>query len=345
MKKSGLFDEYKKVGESPDMAVRAKNWGTAIGLQQVDGLTPSEYLISTAHENIQGKITIVEVKERINSYYETVEGKSQPSGTQEADKVAAHISELLNDPSFDFIPTTLCAIHDRLFHDVFPEWAGNIRKVNITKEEEILNGKTVGYGTAALIMNSLGKKFDTEAAFNYKGLRKKEKVSNIEKFISGIWQIHPFREGNTRTIAVFTIKYLRSLGFDANNDMFERHSKYFRNALVRANYNDFQNNVYATMEYLDKFFGNLLLGENNKLDNDDLVVVPGKNNQKTTRKQPENNQKVLDILTNNPYVSRRQISQKLGFSDEQAKGILNKLKKQNIIRRIGPDKGGYWETI
>ena len=267
------FDEYKKVSE-PNKQERAKNWGIAIGLQQVDGLTPSKYLVELAKENIEGKISLEKVHENLDRYYKTPEGKALGPDKHEADRVSAHITDLLRDPSFDFIPTTLCAIHNKLFYDVYPEWAGNIRKTNITKPEEILNGNTIGYGDKFLILDALRKKFDAESAFDYSGLDTREKIEHIAKFISGLWQTHPFREGNTRTIAVFTIKYLRSQGFEAGNEMFDKHSKYFRNALVRANYQNLATNVPYTMEYLNRFFGNLLLGENNRLDNADLQLSP-----------------------------------------------------------------------
>ena len=279
------FEEYKKAGE-PDKVEKAKNWGIAIGLQQVDGLTPSKYLIETAKENIEGKISIKEVKERIDTYYKTREGVSLGPDKKEADKVSVHISELLADPSFTFAPTMLCAIHDKLFYDVFPDIAGKIRNYNITKKESVLNGDTVRYGMAEIIMRTLEYDFDREKTFDYQGLSKRDKVEHIAKFISNIWQTHPFCEGNTRTIAVFAIKYLRTVGFDANNELFEQNSKYFRNALVRANYQNLDKDIPHTMEYLNRFFGNLLLGQNNRLDNADLQLSPEKITEKTTQKTP-----------------------------------------------------------
>lgn len=268
------FEEYKKLGE-PEKAEKSEIWQAAIGLQQVDGLTPSEYLIDTARENIEGYITIEEVKARLNSYY-----KAKPSlndkGTEEADKVSAHIAEILSENTFVFSPAELTAIHKRLFDGIF-KFAGKFRDYNISKEEWVLNGNTVLYAGANSIQSSLNYDFLQEKSFSYKGLNKRQKVEHIADFISGIWQIHPFGEGNTRTTAVFAIKYLRSLGFKVTNDLFAENSWYFRNALVRANYNDYNIDVFSTQEYLMLFFGNLLLDEHNELRNRDMLLKPENN--------------------------------------------------------------------
>ena len=89
-----------------------------------------------------------------------------------------------------------------------------------------------------------------------------------------MWQIHAFGEGNTRTTAVFTIQYLRSLGFDVDNDQFARHSWYFRNALVRANYHNIAKGIDYSPIYLERFFRNLLLGEQWDLRNRYLHIHP-----------------------------------------------------------------------
>lgn len=267
------FEEYKKLGE-PEKAEKSEIWQAAIGLQQVDGLTPSEYLINTARENIEGYITIEEVKARLNSYY-----KAKPSlndeDTEEADKVSAHIAEILSENTFVFSPAELTTIHKRLFDGIF-KFAGKFRDYNISKEEWVLNGKTVLYAGANSIQSTLNYDFLQEKSFSYKGLNKRQKVEHIADFLSGIWQIHPFGEGNTRTTAVFAIKYLRSLGFKLTNDLFAENSWYFRNALVRANYNDYNSDVFSTQEYLMLFFGNLLLDEHNELRNRDMLIKPEK---------------------------------------------------------------------
>ena len=265
------FDDYKRLGE-PEKAEKSEIWQTAIGLQQVDGLTPSDYLIETAKQNIEGEITIYEVQERLDGYYKEKPVRNASDRTEEADKVSARIAEILSEKAFSFSPIEYITIHKRLFMGIY-RLAGHIRDYNISKSEWVLGGETVYYASAYSIRETLGYDFEQEKSFVYKGLSKTQIVEQIAKFVSGLWQIHAFGEGNTRTTAVFTIKYLRFFGFAVTNNLFADHSWYFRNALVRANYNDYKNNIYSTYEYLNRFFGNLLLGESNPLKNRDLRVL------------------------------------------------------------------------
>jgi len=271
------FDEYKRLGE-PAKQEKAENWQVAIGLQQVDGLKTSEYLIELAKKNIEGELSIDEVKESLRSYYEAKpEMKGGAERMNEADKVSAHIAELLSEKTFIFSPAEYIGIHKRLFEGVF-DHAGMTRGYNITKNEWALGGGTVHYAGAAILANALDYDFDKEKKFSYMGLSKKQMVEHIAEFTAGIWQIHPFCEGNTRATAVFVIKYLRALGFQGvSNDPFAEHSWYFRNALVRAAATNVLEGVYPDRIHLDRFFGNLLLGEKNSLKNRDLHVHAGKN--------------------------------------------------------------------
>lgn len=267
------FNEYIRQIE-PDKKEKGIIWQTAIGLQQVDGLKTSEYLIETAKLNIEGDITFDEVKNRIDAYYKTQPSKptNTDDRTEEADKVSARIAEILSEKTFSFTPIEYIAIHRRLFSGIY-KFAGKIRDYNITKSEWVLNGETVLYAGADNIKAILEYDFEQEKKFNYKGLSKQQIVEHIAHFVAYLWQIHVFGEGNTRTTAVFLIKYLRKLGFEnASNDMFAEHSWYFRNALVRANYNDFTNNVYATTEYLNRFFENLFFNGNHVLKNRELHI-------------------------------------------------------------------------
>ncbi|MDR0305625.1 MAG: Fic family protein [Chitinispirillales bacterium] len=265
------FDEYERLGE-PGKLEKSETWKAAIGLQGADGLKPSQYLIETAKKNIEGDVTFDEVKELLQNYYKANPEKAgKPDRIEEADKVSAHIAEILSEKTFTFSPAEYITIHKRLFTDIY-DFAGKIRDYNISKAEWVLNGETVYYASADSIQATLDYDFLQEKAFNYKGLSKEQSVQRIAKFVSDLWQIHPFGEGNTRTTAVFAIKYLRILGFTAANDLFTEKSWYFRNALVRANYNDYKNGIYSTMEYLYRFFGNLLLGEKNILKSRDLRI-------------------------------------------------------------------------
>ena len=221
-------------------------WKTAIGLQDVDGLKPSEYLIETANKNIAGEIDISQAQDLVSSYYESKsQANSSDARTEEADKVAARIAKLLQENGFSLSPQVLCGIHGQLFAGIYNH-AGAFRKMNISKKEWVLDGATVIYGNAADISKTLDYDIAPERDFNYAGLDQGEVVSHLARFVANLWQVHPFAEGNTRTVAVFFIKYLRSLGFAVENDLFEENSWYFRNALVRANFNDLQNGVHET---------------------------------------------------------------------------------------------------
>ena len=321
------FEEYKKQTE-PEKYKKAENWGNAIG-----------------------KISIDEANEQIARYY-----KQNPAQTlkehdeKEADEVSARIAKLLSTHAFTFSPAELIGIHKELFQGILDDKiAGKIRTYDIVKEEEILNGGTVLYGRATTITDMLNYDFKTEKEFDYNGLSKKEIVEHLVKFISGIWQIHPFAEGNTRTTAVFTIKYLYTLGFETNNDLFEQHSKYFRNALVRANYQNLDKGIPYTMTYLNKFFDNLLLDEENALDNREMQIWDDseKSSEKSSEKNTLNStkSKILKEIKANPIISAKQLADILGITSRAVEKNLAQLRESNTIRRIGPDKGGHWEII
>lgn len=260
------LNEYIKLGE-PKPEEKTVAWQTAIGLQAVDGLTTSEYLLETAKENIEGKITIKEANARISNYYEERSDRHAiETGTKEADIVAGRITALLAEKAFSFTPAAWMSIHRYLFKDVFMH-AGEIRTYNISKNEWVLNGKSVFYASYDSIPMTMEYVFKTEKAFFYQNLSRNEIIKHLAQFTCDIWQIHPFGEGNTRSTAVFIIKYLNSLGYFIGHECFDKNSWYFRNALVRANYNDFQNDIYATTIYLEKFFENLLFGGKNELKN------------------------------------------------------------------------------
>ena len=265
------FKEYLKESE-PDKKKKVYAWRTAIGLQDVDGLKPSQYLIETATRNIEGYITIEEALDRINTYYEEKEVHSPESErTEEADKVASRIAQLLSETAFSFTPQEYISIHRKLFQGIYPH-AGKIREYNITKKEWVLDGDTILYGSASELEATLEYDFSREREFSYKGLTMEEIIHHLAVFISRLWQIHIFGEGNTRTTAVFFIKYLRTLGFTVTNESFAEHSWYFRNALVRANYTNLPKGIHETTEYLELFLKNLLLNENYPLSNRDLRI-------------------------------------------------------------------------
>lgn len=273
------FKEYLRESE-PDKVYKGYAWSTAIGLQAVDGLKPSKYLIEIAIQNIEGKITMKEAQNLIDSYYEErpmhlMEGER----TEEADKVSSRIAEILSETAFSFSPNEYISIHRKLFQGIY-EHAGKIRDYNITKKEWILDGETVMYGSASELMATLEYDFSQERNYSYRGLSMDEIIHHLAVFISRLWQIHIFGEGNTRTTAVFFIKYLRTLGFSATNDIFAENAWYFRNALVRANYTNLQKGIHETTEYLETFLRNLLLNEKNELHNRDLHIGETLNKEK-----------------------------------------------------------------
>lgn len=265
------FKEYLKVSE-PDRAGKGYAWSTAIGLQAVDGLRPSNYLVDIAIQNIECKITIKEAQTLIDTYYrERSEPLSEDARVEEADKVSSRIAEILSEPAFSFSPNEYIAIHRKLFKGIYKH-AGKIRDYNITKKEWVLDGATVMYGTASELRATLEYDLKQEKDFSYKGLSMDEIIHHLAVFVSRLWQIHIFAEGNTRTTAVFFIKYLRTLGFSATNNIFAEHAWYFRNALVRANYTNLAKGVHETTEYLEVFLRNLLLNEKNELRNRNLHI-------------------------------------------------------------------------
>ena len=262
------FEEYIRQGEASQYE-KVQAWKTAIGLQAVDGLTPSAYLIDLAKKNIEGQMSLQALHTLLENYYESY--PHHEDRTAEADIVSLRISELLLEKSFSFTPNEYLSIHRQLFTDIYPH-AGNIRDYNITKKEWILDGDTVTYGSVSELGATLLYDIEQEKTFSYANIDMSETIRHLATFVARLWQIHVFGEGNTRTTAVFFIKYLRTLGFTVTNDMFADHAWYFRNALVRANYQNLKLGVYRTTEYLERFLRNLLLDEDHVLSNRNMHI-------------------------------------------------------------------------
>lgn len=285
------FEEYIRQSE-PHKREKGYAWQTAIGLQAVDGLKTSDYLLQTARQHIEGDITIEEAKKLVDSYYQSKSVRTNVEDrTEEADKVSARIAEILS-----------------------------------------------------------------EKTFSYQNLPLTEAINHIAQFVSGLWQIHAFGEGNTRTTAVFTIKYLRTFGFDINNDAFARHSWYFRNALVRANYNNIQQGIFSTTEYLERFFRNLLLGENNDLRNRQLLIgTQSSDDFQSAKKEVLKSQigtldctleeiAVVQYLKENPAATQKEIAAHIGKSERTVKRMTVDLSSRGVIQRRGGRRNGYWEV-
>ncbi len=266
--------KYEKIGETEDSKQRQLNWNIAFGLQAVDNLTPSKYMVDLATENIIGKKSYEIVEEEVKKYYENTDKAKVNKNEKQADEVSVRIVKILNDKAFTFNYLTLKQYHKKLFENIDigidEKYIGEFRNYNITKKEPILNGETVQYADYSMIEETL--KFDFEEESNQKYIEKteREKIERICTFTAHIWQVHPFGEGNTRTTALFIQKYLNSKGFNVNNELFKDNSLYFRNALVRANYSNIAKGIEEDKKYLVLFFENLLFNKNNRLDNSEM---------------------------------------------------------------------------
>ena len=337
----------------------------AIGLQQVDGLTTSDYLVDTAKQHIDGEITIVEAKALIDSYYKSASTRHEMENdrTEEADKVSARIAELLSEKTFNFSPTQLTSIHRRLFDGIY-KLAGRIRDYNITKKEWVLNGATIYYADYTTISETLEYDMRAEREFSYAGLPVDEAIRHLVRFCANLWQIHAFCEGNTRTTAVFMIKYLRTLGFEVINDMFAQNSWYFRNALVRANYSNLQKGITETTIYLERFFRSMLLGEEYSFRNRELHIdwKEGETNDDVQSAKGAVQSAnfalnlpvkckfctleeiaVLRVVQTNPTATQKQMAATIGKSERTVKSITVSLQEKGILRRVGGKRDGRWE--
>ena len=348
------LNEYIKEGE-PNRVEKSKSWKTAIGLQDVDGLKTSSYLLGTAKEHIEGKIDIKTAKKRIESYYEERKNRERiEEDTKEADIVSTRIAELLGERTFNFSPIELKNIHKRLFADIFNH-AGKYRDYNITKKEWVLNGETVLYASYNSIAETLSYDFTQEKNYSYDKLSSSDAIKHIAKFTADMWQIHPFCEGNTRTTAVFIIKYLKTFGFNVNNEIFAENSRYFRNALVRANYNDLQNGITSTNEYLEYFFENLLINAEHELKNRYLHINYKNITNNGTQSASNNDSKcknctleeiaIIKELKNNPYITQEELAKKIGKSVRTIKNRTVEMQDKGLIKRNNGKRDGSWQVL
>ena len=320
------FDEYIRQGESQKRE-RADAWRVAIGLQAVDGLKTSEYLQETARRNIEGEITIDEARELVKQYYiKKTSHDKDDEDKEEADRVSSNISKLLQTDAFTYSVAGLAAIHRAIFEGVFKH-AGRFRDYDISKKEWVLRNDTVLYGRWQDLRMTVEYDLEQERQFDYTALNNDQMIEHLAKFVAGLWQIHPFGEGNTRTTAIFTIKYLRSLGFSVNNDMFERHSWYFRNALVRANYRNVRKGINAEPLFLIRFFRNLLLGETNELKNRYMMINPPED-----WKMPESEQAESKYRTSTEQVTEQVRTLVLSIGKDQLT-LKQMMEKMNLKHR------------
>ena len=357
--KKDPFEEYIKQSE-PSRRELGYAWYTAMGLQAVDGLETSDYLKKTARENIEGKITISEAVKLIGSYYE--ESKDRDSDrTKEADIVSARIAAILSEKAFTFSVPQYIGIHKRLFEGIYSH-AGKVRDYNISKKEWVLDGASVHYGNVLELREMLDYDLRMEKEYDYPLNSISSIIPHLAKFVSRLWQIHAFGEGNTRTTAVFFIKYLRTMGFDVTNDIFAENAWYFRNSLVRANYNDLSKGIKETTEFLELFLRNLLLGEANVLKNRYLHVRwNGEKQDIGIRKQDIQNKKQDIQITNDiskktkqhiqdlfdrygydQFFGRTEVIELLSLTPSPASALIKKMLDMQLIYPMkGKGKGKY----
>lgn len=308
---------------------------TGIGLQDVDRLKNSTYFINETSKYLKGEISLEDLDNIITSYYQNKPVMEDRS--DEADKIAIRIAKIISEDSFTFTVGYLLSIHKQLFEGIL-ENAGKLRTYNFSKKEWVLDGVSVTYGDFRELEATLSYDFEQEKKYQYRNLSIDEIINHLAIFVSNLWQIHVFEEGNTRTTAVFLIKYLRYLGFDVTNDTFAKNAWYFRNALVRANYTNVTKSIYEDRSYLVKFLRNLLLGENNLLNNKELHISSIENLAHDNRQH-----KVLSLLKNNPYITTEEIAKELCISVRTAKNILKILADNETIVRINGKRYGYWK--
>ena len=344
------FDEYIREGK-PQNREKGYAWQTAIGLQAVDGLKPSDYLIEVARKDMQEEISIDEAKELMRSYYQSrVSHNSIDKEVYEADMAAINIRRILAEKTFSFSLVGLLSIHRRIFDGVF-EFAGQIRDYNITKKEWVLRGDTVLYVPATDLRMTIEYDLEQERQFDYLKVDREGLVKHIAQFVSGLWQIHPFGEGNTRTIAVFTILYLRSIGFDVTNDLFANHSWYFRNALVRANYQNVQKGIMRNSEFLERFFSNLLLVKNYELRNRLMLVNPPGELMaeellpvyRTSTEQVTEQVRTLLLALSCEQMSLKVLMEKIGLRHRPSflTNYVNPATKAGLLRTLYADKPNH----
>lgn len=359
--KKDPFKEYIRQTE-PSRRDKAYAWHTAIGLQDVDGLKPSDYLVRTAVRNIEGEISLEEANALLQAYYDEKPAENKNDRTEEADKVSARIAVILSEKAFSLTSNEYLAIHRKLFDGLYPN-AGRIRDYNITKKEWVLSGETVLYGSASELKATLEYDLSEEKKFSYRGLSMNQIIHHLAMFVSRLWQIHVFGEGNTRTTAVFFIKYLRTLGFDVTNDIFAENAWYFRNALVRANYNDLRNGIHETTEFLEVFLRNLLLDEHLPLQNRTLHVssmfkestkpdidrikpdIDGLKPdiyQDFTAKTAGHISKLREAFSGETVFGRSDMMKVIGLRPSRASELLRELAERGIIESVsGHGKGKY----
>ena len=331
------LDERYKTEKTPSKRGKYANWTAAKGLQQVDNLTTSPYLDEVAQRDIEGEIDAYRAKELIDSYYHTIAKAEEIERHAEADMVAARINILISEQAFTLSTEELVDIHARLFEGVF-EFAGRIRTRNIIKYEWVLAGDTVTYGNAYNLRANVDSLMKKERLAPFRQMDDEERICHLAQFCADLWQLHPFDEGNTRTTAVFMIKYLRSRGYDVDNTLFQDNSRYFRNALVRANYTNLKKNIFEERVFLDNFFIDLVDGTRHEMKSRYLLV----GTDGTLLIDQDLNSRILSLINANPSITRAQMAEQLQVSLKTIERHLKELADK--VTRTGSKRNGTWKV-
>ena len=331
------LDQRYKTEKAPSKRGKYANWTAAKGLQAVDGLKTSPYLDEVAQRDIEGEIDAYRAKELIDSYYRTIAKVEDIERHAEADMVAARINILISEQAFTLSTEELVDIHARLFGGVF-EFAGRIRTRNIIKYEWVLAGDTVTYGNAYNLRANVDSLMKKERLTPFRQMDDEERIYHLSHFCADLWQLHPFDEGNTRTTAVFMIKYLRTLGYDVDNTLFQDNSRYFRNALVRANYINLKKNIFEERVFLDNFFIDLVDGTRHEMKSRYLLVgIDG-----TLLINQDLNSRILSLIDANPSITRAQMAEQLQVSIKTIERHLKELADK--VTRTGSKRKGAWKV-
>ena len=334
------FDEYYHAVAEPEKRKRYQNWAASKGMQAVDGLKTSEYLDEVARRNIEGDISSYEAVKLVESYYEVKEDREDLLDEKEADIVSSRINMLISDGGFSLVPEELSNIHGVLFAGLIAN-AGAYRDRNIMKHEWVLDGDTVTYGDYRYISDNLERYIKRERFLRYPGMDSDEMLTHLTRFVSDIWQVHAFPEGNTRTVAVFTIKYFRYLGFDVDNRVFQDNSWYFRNALVRANYTSVRKNVGADSSYLEDFLSCVLFGLPDGKEFHNRMLHVRSMDFHVSTPPPDLDAMIRSDIAEDDTVSRSTMAKSHHVSE---KTIERHLKKLGYVFE-GPSKTGHWVKI
>lgn len=324
--------------QEPQKKQRYLNWQAAKGLQAVDGIKTSAYLDKVAADHIEGSISAYEASKLIDAYYDVQNDRAKEADSEEADKVAARINILIGEGGFSLTTEELKSIHHRLFEGIF-NFAGEFRKNNIMKHEWVLDGDTVTYGNSYNLEESVESALRAERLTPFHQLDQEELLYHFSSFTANLWRIHPFGEGNTRTTAVFLIKYLRSIGFEVNNALFEQHSRYFRDALVRANYNNLKKGIYADRDYLDSFMSDLIMETQHSFRSRELHIYAQQPAVKKRLQPHEWEEQIRQLIKENPRITRAQMAEAM---DVSPKTIERKLKEIPSVHYTGSSKSGEW---